>query len=151
MCVAARPRLCLVLSCIGLEQLRQGQQPRGGLFAASLAFVADLCWVFISFGAQASVVGQFLRENRALLAPVAGALIPMFGLLSLPKTVFALSQLNLNGKNDSLQQAMFAIIFSLLRSIRKDFELGLRFKPRSLPFGISSWSFSARPVHTSCV
>lgn len=74
------PGYVSIVSGIGLEQLRQGQQPRGGLFAASLAFVAGFSSVFISFGASASVVGQFLRENRALLTPLAGALILMFGL-----------------------------------------------------------------------
>lgn len=69
-----------MLSGIGMEQLRQGQQPRPGLIGSSLAFVAGFSSVFISFGASASVVGQFLRENRALLAPLAGALIVMFGL-----------------------------------------------------------------------
>src|SRR5258708_23717524 len=69
-----------MLSGIGIEQLRQGQQPRAGLSASALAFVAGFSSVFISFGASASAVGQFLRENRALLAPVAGALILIFGL-----------------------------------------------------------------------
>src|SRR5258708_39630503 len=68
------------LSGIGMEQLRQGQQPRAGLSASALAFVAGFSFVFISFGASASAVGQFLRENRALLAPVAAALVLMFGL-----------------------------------------------------------------------
>jgi cytochrome c-type biogenesis protein len=63
-----------------MEQLRQGQQPRAGLFGSSLAFVAGFSAVFITFGASASAVGQFLRQNRALLAPVAGALILLFGL-----------------------------------------------------------------------
>ncbi len=74
------PGYASMLSGIGMEQLRQGQPPRAGLFATSLAFVAGFSSVFISFGASASAVGQFLRENRALLAPVAGALILMFGL-----------------------------------------------------------------------
>jgi cytochrome c-type biogenesis protein len=63
-----------------MEQLRQGQAPRVGLFGSSLAFVAGFSTVFITFGASASAVGQFLRQNRALLAPVAGALILLFGL-----------------------------------------------------------------------
>ena len=74
------PGYVSMLSGIGLEQLRQGQHPRAGLSASALAFVAGFSSVFISFGASASVVGQFLRENRALLAPVAGALILLFGL-----------------------------------------------------------------------
>jgi cytochrome c-type biogenesis protein len=74
------PGYASMLSGIGMEQLRQAQPPRAGLFATSLAFVAGFSSVFISFGASASAVGQFLRDNRALLAPVAGALILMFGL-----------------------------------------------------------------------
>jgi cytochrome c-type biogenesis protein len=69
-----------MLSGIGMEQLRQGQPPRAGLFASSLAFVSGFSVVFISFGASASAVGTFLRQNRTLLAPVAGALILLFGL-----------------------------------------------------------------------
>ncbi len=36
--------------------------------------------VFISFGASASAVGGFLQSHKTLLAPVAGALILLFGL-----------------------------------------------------------------------
>jgi cytochrome c-type biogenesis protein len=74
------PGYISMLSGIGMEQLRQGQQPRGGLFASALSFVVGFSVVFISFGASASAVGGFLRQNRALLAPVAGALILLFGL-----------------------------------------------------------------------
>src|SRR5258707_2681266 len=85
------PGYVSMLSGIGMEQLRQGQPPRAGLFATSLVFVAGFSFVFISFGASASAVGQFLRENRALLAPVAGALILMFGL----HLIGALTKINL--------------------------------------------------------
>ena len=74
------PGYISMLSGIGMEQLRQGQQPRGGLFASALSFVVGFSVVFISFGASASAVGTFLRQNRTLLAPVAGALILLFGL-----------------------------------------------------------------------
>jgi cytochrome c-type biogenesis protein len=74
------PGYISMLSGIGMEQLRQGQQPRGGLFASALAFVMGFSAVFISFGASASVVGSFLREHRGTLAPIAGALILLFGL-----------------------------------------------------------------------
>src|SRR4029077_6292500 len=74
------PGYISMLSGIGMEQLRQGQQPRAGLFASSLAFVTGFSVVFISFGASASAVGTFLRQNRSLLAPIAGALILLFGL-----------------------------------------------------------------------
>ncbi len=74
------PGYISMLSGIGMEQLRQGQQPRGSLFASSLAFVVGFSVVFISFGASASAVGTFLRVHRVLLAPIAGALILLFGL-----------------------------------------------------------------------
>src|ERR1700737_493336 len=74
------PGYISMLSGIGMEQLRQGQPPRAGLLASSLAFVTGFSVVFISFGAAASAVGAFLREHRALLAPIAAALILLFGL-----------------------------------------------------------------------
>jgi cytochrome c-type biogenesis protein len=74
------PGYISMLSGIGMEQLRKGEMPRSGLFASSLAFVAGFSVVFISFGASASAVGSFLKQNRNLLAPVAGALILLFGL-----------------------------------------------------------------------
>jgi len=74
------PGYVSMLSGIGLDQLRQGQQPRAGLFGSALSFVAGFSAVFITFGASASAVGQFLRQNRGLLAPIAGALIVLFAL-----------------------------------------------------------------------
>ena len=74
------PGYVSMLSGVGMEQLRQGQQPRGGLFASALSFVVGFSVVFISFGASASAVGSFLRHNRSVLAPIAGALILLFGL-----------------------------------------------------------------------
>jgi cytochrome c-type biogenesis protein len=74
------PGYISMLSGIGMEQLRKGETPRSGLFASSLAFVAGFSVVFISFGASASAVGTFLRQNRGVLAPIAGALIVLFGL-----------------------------------------------------------------------
>ncbi len=85
------PGYISMLSGIGMEQLRKGDVPTSGLFSSALAFVAGFSVVFISFGASASAVGSFLRQNRALLAPVAGALILLFGL----HLVGALIKLNL--------------------------------------------------------
>jgi cytochrome c-type biogenesis protein len=85
------PGYISMLSGIGMEQLRKGDVPTSGLFSSSLAFVAGFSVVFISFGASASAVGSFLRQNRALLAPVAGALILLFGL----HLIGALIKLNL--------------------------------------------------------
>jgi cytochrome c-type biogenesis protein len=85
------PGYISMLSGIGMEQLRKGEVPSSGLLPSSLAFVAGFSVVFISFGASASAVGTFLRQNRTLLAPVAGALILLFGL----HLVGALIKLNL--------------------------------------------------------
>src|ERR1700682_2428101 len=85
------PGYISMLSGIGMEQLRKGEVQASGLFSSSLAFVPVFSVVFISFGASASAVGSFLRQNRALLAPVAGALILLFCL----HLIGALIQLNL--------------------------------------------------------
>src|SRR5271154_7363714 len=74
------PGYVSMLSGIGVEQLKEGQTPRGGLLSSALAFVVGFSIVFITFGASASAVGSFLVRNRSLLAPVAGALILLFGL-----------------------------------------------------------------------
>src|SRR6202162_3008081 len=74
------PGYISMLSGIGVEQLKEGQTPRGGLLSSALAFVFGFSIVFITFGASASAVGSFLVQNRTLLAPVAGSLIVLFGL-----------------------------------------------------------------------
>jgi cytochrome c-type biogenesis protein len=74
------PGYISMLSGIGVEQLRQGQQPKSGLFASALAFVLGFSAVFIAFGASASAVGGFLQQHKSTLAPIAGALILLFGL-----------------------------------------------------------------------
>jgi cytochrome c-type biogenesis protein len=74
------PGYVSMLSGIGVEQLKEGKAPRGSLLTSALAFVTGFSLVFITFGASASAVGSFLVRNRALLAPIAGALILLFGL-----------------------------------------------------------------------
>jgi len=69
-----------MLSGIGMEQLRKGEVPSSSLLGSSLTFIAGFSVVFISFGASASVVGVFLKQNRNTLTPIAGALILLFGL-----------------------------------------------------------------------
>jgi cytochrome c-type biogenesis protein len=74
------PGYISMLSGIGVEQLKEGKTPRAGLLSSAVAFVVGFSLVFIAFGASASAVGTFLRENRTLLTPIAGALILLFGL-----------------------------------------------------------------------
>ncbi len=74
------PGYVSMLSGVGVEQLRAGQPARNSLLASSLAFVSGFSVVFISFGASASAVGQFLLQHKALMGPIAGAVIVLFGL-----------------------------------------------------------------------
>jgi len=74
------PGYISMLSGIGVEQLKEGEAPLGGLLSSALAFVTGFSIVFIAFGASASAVGSFLLHNKSLLSPIAGALIVLFGL-----------------------------------------------------------------------
>jgi cytochrome c-type biogenesis protein len=114
------PGYISMLSGIGMEQLRQGQQPRGGLFSSALSFVIGFSVVFISFGASASAVGSFLREHRSELAPIAGALILLFGLHLLG--VLA----KLTFRTDIILGAILVVlgVVSLLRHGPLTFDLG---------------------------
>ena len=47
---------------------------------ASLAFILGFSIVFVSLGAAASAIGQFLIEQQALFSRIAGAIIIVFGL-----------------------------------------------------------------------
>jgi cytochrome c-type biogenesis protein len=74
------PGYISMLSGMSVEQLRQGEQPKSGLFSSALSFVIGFSMVFISFGASASAVGGFLQAHKSVLAPIGGALILLFGL-----------------------------------------------------------------------
>jgi cytochrome c-type biogenesis protein len=113
------PGYISMLSGVGMEQLRQGQQPRGGLFPSALSFVFGFSVVFISFGASASAVGTFLRQNRASLAPVAGAFILLFGL----HLVGALAKLNL--RNGIIIGSALALLGLISLLVHKPLFLGL--------------------------
>jgi cytochrome c-type biogenesis protein len=74
------PGYLSMLSGVGVEQLREDETGTSKLLPPALAFVIGLSSVFITMGATASAVGHFLLQHRNLLAPVAGALIVLFGL-----------------------------------------------------------------------
>ena len=74
------PGYVSMLSGVGVEQLKEGEGSSGKLLSSAFAFVLGFSAVFITFGASASAVGSFLLKNKALLAPVAGSLIVLFGL-----------------------------------------------------------------------
>jgi cytochrome c-type biogenesis protein len=74
------PGYVSMLSGVGVDQLKEGEGSTGKLLSSALSFVIGFSAVFITMGATASAVGQFLLKNRNLLAPIAGALIILFGL-----------------------------------------------------------------------
>src|SRR5882762_7465895 len=99
------PGYISMLSGVGMEQLRKGEVPSSSLLGSSLSFIAGFSVVFISFGASASAVGVFLKQNRNALTPIAGALILLFGLhllvLSPLLSVFALFFLFCSSRSSS--------------------------------------------------
>jgi cytochrome c-type biogenesis protein len=74
------PGYISMLSGVGVEQLKEGQGGTGKLLGLAFAFVLGFSVVFITLGASASAVGSFMLRNRTLIAPIAGALIILFGL-----------------------------------------------------------------------
>jgi cytochrome c-type biogenesis protein len=74
------PGYVSMLSGVGVEQLKEGKGSTGKLLSSAISFVVGFSCVFITFGASASAVGSFLLKNKQLLAPIAGALIVLFGL-----------------------------------------------------------------------
>lgn len=74
------PGYISMLSGMGVEQLQRGEKAHGHLLASAGAFILGFSVVFIAAGASASAIGQFLVRNKALMAPIAGAIILLFGL-----------------------------------------------------------------------
>lgn len=74
------PGYISMLSGIGVDRLRKGEGAQGTLLWSAVSFVVGFSVVFVGLGAGATTVGEFLRSNRGALAPVAGAVIVLFGL-----------------------------------------------------------------------
>ncbi len=74
------PGYVSMLSGVGVEELSEGEGKITSLLGSAFAFVLGFSIVFIMLGASASAVGSFLLRNRSLLAPLAGAMILLFGL-----------------------------------------------------------------------
>jgi cytochrome c-type biogenesis protein len=78
------------VSGLSLDDLRAGTSQTTGVAAppdarrrvivASLAFILGFSIVFVSLGASASLIGQFLMSRLTLLGRIAGAIIIVFGL-----------------------------------------------------------------------
>ncbi len=75
------------ISGVSLEEMRGGaamaqatSAVRRRVLVTSLCFVLGFSLVFVSLGASASAVGQFLMDRLSLLGKIAGAVIVLFGL-----------------------------------------------------------------------
>ena len=82
------------ISGLSLDEMRGGAVVSGGgavavarsvdarrqVVLSSLAFIAGFSLVFVSLGAAASAIGQFLANQQALFNRIAGAIIIVFGL-----------------------------------------------------------------------
>jgi cytochrome c-type biogenesis protein len=80
------------VSGVTLDEMMEGASPAGGAVAVaarpvqrrvlltSVAFVLGFSLVFISLGATATALGQFLFERLRILGKIAGVVIVIFGL-----------------------------------------------------------------------
>lgn len=73
------------VSGVTLEEMRGGagqaeRAARRRVVATSLAFVLGFSAVFVTLGASASAIGQFVMERLTLLGKIAGVVIIIFGL-----------------------------------------------------------------------
>jgi cytochrome c-type biogenesis protein len=77
------------VSGLSLDDLRAGAatdsavpsaDARRRVVVASLAFILGFSIVFVSLGASASLIGQFLMSRLTILGRIAGAIIVIFGL-----------------------------------------------------------------------
>lgn len=64
----------------GTEDAAGTARARGKVLMSSLAFILGFSLVFISLGASASAVGEFLMRRLTVLGKVAGAILVLFGL-----------------------------------------------------------------------
>nr|VFJ59843.1 MAG: cytochrome c-type biogenesis protein [Candidatus Kentron sp. DK] len=77
------PAYLCYLGGASMEQLTEGGKDRAftwRVFIAALGFVAGFSTVFIALGASATVLGQLLVANKAILGKLAGIVIILFGL-----------------------------------------------------------------------
>ena len=100
------PGYISMISGTGVDELRTGDQRlMGRVLFHSAMFILGFSLVFVAFGASATAIGQFTRTYRYLLAPVAGAVIIIFGLhltgILKIKALYADKRLHTAGKRSS--------------------------------------------------
>lgn len=78
------PGYVAMISGVSIEQLQQERKTfNWAVFSNALLFVAGFSILFVSLGASAGLVGQFLSEHREWLNRIAGTGIVFFGLVML--------------------------------------------------------------------
>ena len=77
------PYLCF-LGGVSLEQMSEGEGPDPGVMRrvllSALVFVLGFSTVFVSFGATASTIGQFVGDYMDVMSQIAGVVIIILGL-----------------------------------------------------------------------
>ena len=68
------------ISGLSLDEMRGAAVARRQVVVSSLAFILGFSIVFVSLGAAASALGQFLLAQQAILSRIAGAIVIVFGL-----------------------------------------------------------------------
>ena len=79
------PGYVSMVSKMSFEELTDGSMKgkTTRIFFPSLLFVLGFSFVFVSLGAGASFVGNFIHENKVLLLRISGVIIILFGLFSM--------------------------------------------------------------------
>ena len=79
------PGYVSMVSKMSFEELTDGKMEGKAtrIFFPSLLFVLGFSFVFVSLGAGASFVGNFIQENKILLLQISGVIIILFGLFSM--------------------------------------------------------------------
>jgi len=79
------PGYVSMVSKMSFEELTDGgmEGKVTKIFFPSLFFVLGFSFVFVSLGAGASFIGNFIQENKILLLRISGVMIILFGLFSM--------------------------------------------------------------------
>ena len=77
------PSYLMYITGLSIEQLTdpvERQRERATIVRNSLLFIAGFAFVFIAFGASASLIGQWLSEYQTFIRKIGSGMIVLFGL-----------------------------------------------------------------------
>jgi cytochrome c-type biogenesis protein len=98
------PSYITYITGLTLEELTsetERARVRGVIVANSLLFIAGFSFVFVAFGASASLVGQLLSTYQDVIRKLGGALIVLFGLyvMGVLKITFLMKEMRVHLKS----------------------------------------------------